>query len=95
MKFIELKDLNIRDKLIVAVKKDSEYCPYIVKVVKDTYWIYFQNLNFKSINLDIKNFFHLYKGVDINKQKVYEIGVFDSIEECQKWCDFENEIRKL
>ena len=32
------------------------------------------------------------KGFDINSNKLIEIGLFDNIEECQKWCDFENKI---
>ena len=92
MKQIELKDIGY-NKMIVALKSlNGTFQPIVVKVKKIGARIWF---------VDSENYYHItelmnfVKGVDINGKLVRELLVFDSVEECQKWCDFENEIRKL
>ena len=96
MTYIELKDLNAGDSLILARKNDcvNQYYPFEVKVKKDKH-IVFEDLDEPDEIISYIEFHHIIKGFDINNNKIIEIGVFDSTEECQKWCDFENEIMNL
>lgn len=93
MKYIELKDLLPGQKLILAWKDDylNKYFPFKVKVKKYEK-IVFEDLNEPDEIISYIEFYHVIKGFDINSNKLIEIGLFDNIEECQKWCDFENKI---
>lgn len=93
MKYIELKDLRPGQELILAFKDDylNKYYPFKVKVEKGKK-IVFEDLEEPDEIISYIEFFHLVKGFDINNNKIVEMGVFDNIEECQKWCDFENKI---
>lgn len=93
MKYIELKDLRPGQEIILALKDDylNQYYPFNVKVKKGKQ-IVFEDLAEPDEIISYVEFFHVTKGFDINNNKIVEIGVFDTIEECQKWCDFENKI---
>lgn len=93
MKYIELKDLRPGQKLILAWKDDylNQYYPFKVKVKKSEK-IVFEDLDEPDEIISYVEFHHTIKGYDINNNKLIEIGIFDNIEECQKWCDFENKI---
>ena len=93
MKYIELKDLLPGQKLILAWKDDylNQYCPFKVKVEKGEK-IVFEDLDEPDEIISYVEFHHTIKGFDINNNILIEMGVFDSIEECKKWCDFENKI---
>ena len=93
MKYIELKDLRQGQELILAWKDDytQKYCPFNVKVKKGEK-IVFEDLEEPDEIISYVEFHHIIKGFDINNNILIEIGVFDSIEECQRWCDFENKI---
>ena len=93
MKHNELKDLRPGQELILAWKDDylNKYYPFKVKVEKGEK-IVFEDLDEPDEIISYVEFHHTIKGFDINNNKLIEIGVFDSIEECQKWCDFENKI---
>ena len=93
MKYIELKDLRPGQELILAWKDDylNQYYPFKVKVKKGEK-IVFEDLIESDEIISYVEFHHVIKGFDINNNILIEIGVFDSTEECKKWCDFENKI---
>lgn len=93
MKYIELKDLRPGQELILAWKDDylNQYYPFNVKVEKGKK-IVFEDLAEPDEIISYVEFHHTIKGFDINNNIVIEMGIFDNIEECQKWCDFENKI---
>lgn len=93
MKYIELKDLLPGQELILAWKDDylNQYYPFKVKVEKGEK-IVFEDLDEPDEIISYVEFFHLVKGFDINGNKVIEMGVFDSLDKCKRWCDFENKI---
>ncbi len=93
MKYIELKDLRPGQELILAWKDDylNRYYPFNVKVEKGEK-IVFEDLTEPDEIISYIEFFHLVKGFDINGNIVIEMGVFDSLEECITWCNFENKI---
>lgn len=93
MKYIELKDLTPGQEIILAWKDDylNQYYPFNVKVEKGKK-IVFEDLDEPDEIISYVEFHYLTKGFDLNNNKIIEIGVFDTVEECQKWCDFENKI---
>ena len=93
MKYIELKDLRPGQELILAWKDSylNQYYPFKVKVKKDKK-IVFEDLMEPDEIISYVEFHHTIKGFDINNNIVVEMGVFDNLKECQKWCDFENKI---
>ena len=93
MKYIELKGLRPGQELILAWKDDvmQRYYPFNVKVEKGKQ-IVFEDLTEPDEIISYVEFHHTIKGFDINNKILIEIGVFDSLEECQRWCDFENKV---
>ena len=93
MKYIELKDLTPGDDIILAWKDDitQRYYPFNAKVKKGKQIVFEDLTKSDEIMLYIE-FFHIIKGFDSNNNIIIEIGVFDTIEECIKWCNFENKI---
>lgn len=96
MKYIELKDLTPGDDIILAWKDDylNQYYPFNAKVRKGTQ-IVFEDLDEPDEIISYVEFHHTIKGFDINNNMLIEVGVFDSLEECKGWCDFENKIMNL
>lgn len=93
MKYIELKDLDQGDNVILAWRDNDDYWwPYnvIVRKEKD---IEFYDVDEQDLPIPLTEFFKLNKGKDIFGNRVFEVAVFDSVDECQNWCDFENIIR--
>ena len=93
MKYIEIKDLTPGDNIILAWADGylHQYYPFKVKVEKGEK-IVFEDLDEPDEIISYVEFHHTIKGFDINGNKIIEIGVFDNMEECKKWCDFENKI---
>lgn len=93
MKYIELKDLRPGQELILAWNDNylKKYYSFKVKVEKCEK-IVFEDLEEPDEIISYVEFHHVIKGFDINNNKIIEIGVFDNIEECKRWCDFENKI---
>ncbi len=93
MKYIELKDLYPGEELILAWKDDvtQRYYPFNVKVKKGKQ-IVFEDLTEPDEIISYVEFHHTIKGFDSNNNIIIEIGVFDTIEECIKWCNFENKL---
>ena len=94
MKYIELKDLTPGDNLILAFKDlgyNNKYYPFEVKVEKGIN-IIFIDIEEPDEIISYHEFHHLKKGIDINGNTVIELGVFDNMDECKKWCDFENKL---
>lgn len=92
MKFVELKDLNQGDNIILAWRDDDYWWPYNVIVRKEKS-IEFYDVDEQDLSISLREFFKLDKGKDIFDNQIFEVVVFDSVNECQDWCNFENSIR--
>lgn len=93
MKFIELKDLNQGDNIILAWRDDHEYWwPYEVEVHKEK-GVEFYDVYEQDLSIPLREFFTLYK--DIFGNRIFEVVVFDSVDECQNYCNFENNMRHI
>lgn len=95
MKCVEFRELEAGKDIILAWRDgDDIYHPFHVITKKGTPRVRLTDINDKNNYIAFDEFFHTIKGYDKNGI-VKELWVFDNVEECQKWCDFENEIRKL
>lgn len=96
MKFIELKDLNAGDSLILAWKDDDNmWHPYNVIIRKYDPEIEFVDPDETDLSIPSREFHHVVKGYDINGNKIIELGVWNDVKSCQEWCNFENKIMNL
>ena len=104
MKYVELKDLNSGDKIICAWHS-AEHMWIPVEIIIRKFGPQIELIDYKTNSLfpflydtnsfsSINEFFVNKKGKDINKKNIFELGVFDSINEAQKWCNRENEFNK-
>jgi len=91
MKFIELKDITNGYEFVVAWKDYYDYWRPIKVKIKKFKKIEIINLENNDL-ISIMDIIHSKKGKDINNKLIIEIGIFNSLEECQKICDFENRI---
>ena len=93
MKYIELKDLEQGANIVLAWKDDEgKWWPHEVEVHKEK-GIKFYDID-KCIPIPLMEFFKSFKGMDKYQNKIFEVAVFDSINECQNWCDRENKFNE-
>ena len=97
MKYIELKDFNAGDNIIIAWRDDGydkRYYPYNVIVRKYGTKIKLTDPDDDEEEIHYSEFFHSKKGIDISGNLIIELAVFDSVKEAQIWCDRENKFNE-
>lgn len=97
MKYIELKDFNAGDNIILAWRDDGydkRYYPYNVIVHKYGPKIELTEPDDDEEEIHYSEFFHSKKGTDIYGNLIIELAVFDSVKEAQRWCDRENKFNE-
>jgi len=104
MRYIELKDLNSGDKVICAwhnaeyvwvpieiiIRKFGPQIELIDCNINSLFQFLYDTNSFSSINEFLVN----KKGKDINKKTIFELAVFDSMDEADKWCARENNFKE-
>jgi len=90
MNNIEIKDLESGKQYIVVHIENNTCIPYIVKCLKLKDILFLSNN--KKYTIDY--FFHENRGIDFYGNRFILLNCWDSIDECNKWCEFENKIRQ-
>lgn len=95
---LEPKDLEYNKEYIVAFRKDEQWIPCKVKIIK-RYTIHFVKpknqinspLEFNK-EYSINDFWHECRGYDLYGNKFKMLWIFETLKIAEAWCQFEKEI---